>query len=189
VILSPADENIKGLQFINEVRGGNIPKEFVPSIEKGFKYAMLNGVLAGFPMQSLKVRLIDGSYHNVDSDALSFEIAARIAFKEALKKTEVCLLEPIMKLEVVCPDGYAGDVSSDINKRRGHVEGLEAKSGTQVIRAQVPLAEMFGYVTQLRTITSGRATSTLEFLKYQATSKAITDEIITRLKGYYYSFY
>jgi len=189
VIISPADENVKGLQFINDVKGGSIPKDFIPSIEKGFKYAMLNGVLAGFPMQSLKVRLIDGSYHNVDSDALSFEIAARIAFKEALKKAEVGLMEPIMKLEVVSPDGYAGDVTSDINKRRGHVIGLEAKSGTQIIRAQVPLAEMFGYVTQLRTITSGRATSSLEFLKYQITTKAITDEIITRLKGYYYSFY
>lgn len=189
IIVSPADDNIKGLQFINEVKGGNIPKEFIPSIEKGFKNAMLNGVLAGFPMQSLKVRLIDGSYHNVDSDALSFEIAARIAFKEALKKAEVGILEPVMKLEVVCPDGYAGDVSSDINKRRGHVEGLEAKSGSQVIHAQVPLSEMFGYVTQLRTITSGRATSSLEFLAYQLTSKTISDEIITRLKGYYYSLY
>lgn len=189
VILSPADENVKGLQFINNVKGGNIPKEFIPSIEKGFKYAMLNGVLAGFPMHSLKVQLMDGSYHNVDSDALSFEIAARIAFKEALKKTEVGLLEPVMRLEVVCPEGYAGDVSSDINKRRGHVETLETKSGSQVLHAQVPLAEMFGYVTQLRTITSGRATSSLEFLKYQLTSKAVADEIITRLKGYYYSFY
>lgn len=189
VVMSPADENIKGLQFINNIRGGNIPKEFIPAIEKGFKYAMLNGVLAGFPMQSLKVTLIDGSYHNVDSDALSFEICARIAFKEALKKASISLMEPVMKLEVVCPDGFAGDVSSDINKRRGHVVALEAKSGTQVIKAHVPLAEMFGYVTQLRTITSGRATSSLEFFNYQVTSKAVQEEIITRLKGYYYSFF
>ncbi len=189
VVMSPADENIKGLQFINNIRGGNVPKEFIPAIEKGFKYAMLNGVLAGFPMQSLKVTLIDGSYHNVDSDALSFEICARIAFKEALKKANISLMEPVMKLEVVCPDGFAGDVSSDINKRRGHVVALEAKSGTQVIKAHVPLAEMFGYVTQLRTITSGRATSSLEFFNYQVTSKAVQEEIITRLKGYYYSFF
>ena len=189
VIISPADENIRGLQFINEIKGNAIPKEFIPSVEKGFRYAMLNGVLAGFPMQSMKVRLIDGSYHNVDSDALSFEIAASLAYKEALKKAEVGLLEPIMKLEVVCPDGYAGDVSSDINKRRGQVIGLEVKSGTQIIKALVPLAEMFGYVTQLRTITNGRATSSLEFFNYQLTSKAIQEEIITRLRGYYYSFF
>ncbi len=189
VVLSPADENVKGLQFVNNIRGGNIPKEFIPAIEKGFKYAMLNGVLAGFPMQSLKVTLVDGSYHNVDSDALAFEICARIAFKEALKKASVSLMEPVMKLEVVCPEGFAGDVSSDINKRRGHVVALEAKSGTQVIKAHVPLAEMFGYVTQLRTITSGRATSSLEFFNYQVTSKAVQEEIITRLKGYYYSFF
>lgn len=189
VVISPADEGYKGLQFINEIKGGNIPNEYIPAVEKGFKYAMLNGVLAGFPMQSLKVRLIDGSYHNVDSDVLSFEIAARIAFKEALKKAEVTLMEPVMKLEVFCPEGFAGDVSSDINKRRGQVLSLETKSGAQVIKARVPLAEMFGYVTQLRTITSGRATSSLEFLEYEIASKAVTEEIITRLRGYYYSYF
>jgi len=189
VIISPTHKDFKGLEFINEVKGGNIPSEFIPSVEKGFKFAMHNGVLAGFPMQSVKVRLIDGSYHNVDSDALSFEIAARLAFKEALKKAEITLMEPIMKLEVFCPEGFAGDVSSDINKRRGHVVSLETKSGAQVIKAQVPLSEMFGYVTQLRTITSGRATSSLEFFEYESTSKAVAEEIITRLRGFYYSYF
>jgi elongation factor G len=148
-----------GLQFINEISGGNIPREFIPAVEKGFRQAMVNGVLAGYPMDSLKIRLIDGSYHNVDSDALSFEIAARTAFREALPKCKPVLLEPIMKIEVLTPEQNMGDVVGDLNKRRGQIEGMDSKGVTQVIKAKVPLAEMFGYVTQLRTITSGRATS------------------------------
>ena len=184
-VISPADDESPGLHFVNEVKGGNIPKEYIPAIEKGFKNAMLNGILAGYPMHSLKVRVLDGSAHSVDSDALAFEIAARVAFKNALKKAELALMEPIMKLEVVTPDGFAGDVSADINRRRGQVEGMDTKTGTQVIRAKVPLAEMFGYVTDLRTITSGRATSSLEFSHYEVMLKNVAEEILTRLRGFY----
>ncbi|MDD3876326.1 MAG: elongation factor G [Bacteroidales bacterium] len=189
VILSPADKDFTGLQFINEVKSGNIPKEFIPSVEKGFKFAMHNGVLAGYPMQSLKVTLLDGSYHNVDSDSLSFEIAARLAFKEALKKAKVGLMEPVMKLEVVTPDGFAGDISADVNRRRGQVDGLEIKSGYHIVKAKVPLSEMFGYVTDLRSMTSGRATSSLEFSHFEVVSQSLTEEIITRLRGYYHSYF
>ncbi|MCW3103925.1 MAG: translation elongation factor [Bacteroidetes bacterium] len=172
-----------GLQFINEISGGNIPREFIPAVEKGFKQAMVNGVLAGYPMDSLKIRLIDGSYHNVDSDALSFEIAARTAFREALPKCKPVLLEPIMKIEVLTPEQNMGDVVGDLNKRRGQIEGMDSKGVTQVIKAKVPLSEMFGYVTQLRTITSGRATSTMEFDHYAETPRAIADEVIAKSKG------
>ncbi|MCW3072314.1 MAG: fusA [Bacteroidetes bacterium] len=172
-----------GLQFINEISGGNIPREFIPAVEKGFKQAMVNGVLAGYPMDSLKIRLIDGSYHNVDSDALSFEIAARTAFREALPKCKPVLLEPIMKIEVLTPEQNMGDVVGDLNKRRGQIEGMDSKGVTQVIKAKVPLSEMFGYVTQLRTITSGRATSTMEFDHYAETPRAIADEVIAKAKG------
>ena len=167
VKISPADDGETGLQFIDEVKGGNIPKEYIPSVHKGFKEAMQNGVLAGFPVDSLKVVLIDGSYHNVDSDTLSFEIAAKQAFRHALPKTKPVLLEPIMKVEVVTPEEYMGDVISDFNKRRGHIEKMEGKAGARLIRAKVPLAEQFGYVTVLRTLTSGRATSTMEFSHYE----------------------
>lgn len=172
-----------GLQFINEISGGNIPREFIPAVEKGFKSAMVNGVLAGYPMDSLKIRLIDGSYHNVDSDALSFEIAARTAFREALPKCKPVLLEPIMKIEVLTPEQNMGDVVGDLNKRRGQIEGMDSKGVTQVIKAKVPLSEMFGYVTQLRTITSGRATSTMEFDHYAETPRNVADEVIAKSKG------
>ncbi len=172
-----------GLQFVNEISGGNIPREFIPSVEKGFKQAMVNGVLAGYPMDSLKIRLIDGSYHNVDSDALSFEIAARTAFREALPKCKPVLLEPIMKIEVLTPEQNMGDVVGDLNKRRGQIEGMDSKGVTQVVKAKVPLSEMFGYVTQLRTITSGRATSTMEFDHYAETPRNIADDVIAKAKG------
>lgn len=184
VEISPTDDNLKGLQFINEVKGGNIPREFIPSVEKGFKSAMLNGNLLGFPVESLKVRLLDGSYHSVDSDALSFEIAARMAFKNVCKKAELALLEPIMKIEVVTPDANVGDVTSDLNKRRAIIEGIETGNGVQIVKAKVPLATMFGYVTTLRTITSGRATSTMVFSHYAQVPKNITEEIIYKIKGY-----
>jgi elongation factor G len=172
-----------GLQFVNEISGGNIPREFIPAVEKGFKQAMVNGVLAGYPMDSLKIRLVDGSYHNVDSDALSFEIAARTAFREALPKCKPVLLEPIMKIEVLTPEQNMGDVVGDLNKRRGQIEGMDSKGVTQVIKAKVPLSEMFGYVTQLRTITSGRATSTMEFDHYAEAPRNVADDVIAKAKG------
>jgi elongation factor G len=181
--IGPADENVVGLQFIDEVKGGNIPREYIPAIEKGFKLSLTNGTLAGFPVDSLKVRLIDGSYHSVDSDSLSFELAARIAFKESTRKAHRILLEPIMKLEVVTPDENLGDVVGDINRRRGHLEGISSRSNMQVIKAKVPLSEMFGYVTSLRTLSSGRATSTMEFSHYNEAPKNIVDEVIAKLTG------
>jgi elongation factor G len=176
------DKNL-GLQFVNEITGGNIPREFIPAVEKGFRSAMVNGVLAGYPLQSLKIRLIDGSYHNVDSDSLSFEICARTAFREALPSCKPVLLEPIMKLEVITPDQNMGDVVGDLNRRRGQVEGMDSKAGAQVVKAKVPLSEMFGYVTQLRTITSGRASSTMEFSHYAEAPRNIADEVIAKSKG------
>lgn len=176
--ISPADEGVKGLQFINEVKGGNIPKEFIPSIEKGFKASMDNGVLAGYPLESLKVRVLDGSFHPVDSDALSFEVCAKMGFREACRKAKSILLEPIMSVEIETPDANVGDVSSDLNRRRGIMEGIEAKPGGQAIRAKVPLAEMFGYVTALRTLTSGRASSTMEYSHHAEAPANITAEVI-----------
>ena len=176
--ISPADEGVKGLQFINEVKGGNIPKEFIPSIEKGFKASMENGVLAGYPLESLKVRVLDGSFHPVDSDALSFEVCAKMGFREACKKAKSILLEPIMSVEIETPDQNVGDVSSDLNRRRGIMEGIEAKPGGQAIRAKVPLAEMFGYVTALRTLTSGRASSTMEYSHHAEAPANITAEVV-----------
>jgi elongation factor G len=183
VELMPADENVRGLQFVNEIRGGNIPKEYIPSVEKGFNEAMLNGPLAGFPLDSLKVILKDGSYHPVDSDSLSFEIAAKQAFRRAAGKCNPVLLEPIMAAEVVTPEEYVGDVISDLNRRRGKVEGMESKAGARVIKAKVPLAEKFGYVTVLRTITSGRATSTMEFSHYDEVPAEIANRIVENTKG------
>ncbi|MCK4662897.1 MAG: elongation factor G [Bacteroidales bacterium] len=183
VKISPVDEDEKDLQFVNEIKGGAIPKEFIPSIEKGFKEAMANGVLAGYPLDNLKVILIDGSFHNVDSDSLSFEIAAKMAFRNACVKAKPILLEPIMNAEVATPEEYMGDVIADFNRRRGKIEGLEAKSGLRIIKAKVPLAEKFGYVTVLRTITSGRATSTMEFSNYEIIPKSIAIEIIEKAKG------
>jgi elongation factor G len=181
--IGPVDEGKVGLQFINEIVGGAIPKEYIPSIEKGFASAMSNGVLAGYQMDSMKVRLYDGSFHAVDSDSLSFEIAAKIAFREACRKANPVLLEPIMKIEVVTPDLYMGDVMGDLNKRRGHLEGMDTRAGGQVIRAKVPLSEMFGYVTTLRTITSGRASSTMEFSHYSETPKSLSEEVVAKVKG------
>lgn len=189
VIISPVDADFDittksgGLQFVNEISGGNIPREFIPAVEKGFKAAMVNGVLAGYPVDTLKVRLTDGSYHNVDSDALSFEICARTAFREALPKAKPVLLEPIMKVEVLTPEQNMGDVVGDLNKRRGQIEGMDSRAGSQVIKAKVPLSEMFGYVTTLRTITSGRATSTMEFSHYAEAPKSTSDEVIAKAKG------
>ena len=183
VTIGPVDEGKEGLQFVNEVVGGNIPREFIPSVEKGFKAAMQNGVLAGYSMDSLKVRLTDGSYHAVDSDALSFEICARTAFREALPKAKPVLLEPIMKVEVLTPEDYMGDIIGDLNKRRGQLEGMDSRAGAQVIRAKVPLSEMFGYVTTLRTISSGRATSTMEPSHYAEAPRQVADEVIAKAKG------
>ena len=173
----------KGLQFVNEISGGNIPREFIPSIQKGFEQAMASGVLAGYPVEYLKVRLYDGSFHAVDSDALSFEICAKIAFREAAPKAKPMLLEPIMKIEVVTPDLYMGDVMGDLNKRRGHLEGMDTRAGAQVIKAKVPLSEMFGYVTTLRTITSGRAASSMEFSHYAECPRTLSEEVIAKVKG------
>jgi translation elongation factor EF-G len=181
--LMPADKNTRGLQFVNEVKGGHIPKEYIPSIEKGFREAMVNGPLAGFPLDSLKVVLKDGSYHPVDSDALSFEIAAKQAFRKFAGKCNPVILEPIMSTEVVTPEEYVGDVISDFNRRRGRVEGMESKAGARVVKAKVPLAEKFGYVTVLRTITSGRATSTMEFSHYEQVPADISNRIVEITKG------
>lgn len=182
--LGPADDDVKGLQFINEVKGGNIPKEFIGPIEKGFTAAMANGVLAGYALESMKVKLIDGSFHAVDSDALAFEICAKIGFKEAARKAKSVLLEPIMKIEVVCPDNYVGDVTGDLNKRRAVVENIDAKVKYQIVKAMVPLSEMFGYVTGLRTVTSGRGTSSMVFSHYQEVPRNISEDVIAKIKGY-----
>jgi elongation factor G len=181
--LMPAEDSIRGLEFVNEVRGGNIPKEFIPSVEKGFREAMSNGPLAGFPLENLKVVLRDGSYHPVDSDALSFEIVAKQAFRKYAGKCNPVILEPIMSTEVVTPEEYVGDVISDFNRRRGKVEGMESKAGSRVVKAKVPLAEKFGYVTVLRTLTSGRATSTMEFSHYEEVPAEISNRIIEITKG------
>ena len=183
--LSPIDSDFEGegLQFINEIKGGNIPKEFIPSVEKGFSMAMSNGVLAGYPLNSMKVRLYDGSFHDVDSDQLSFELCAQIAFKVAAKQANAKILEPIMKLTVITPEENMGDVIGDLNRRRGNVEGMDDKGGAKVVNAKVPLSEMFGYITDLRTITSGRATSTMEFFDFREAPKNISDEVIKANSG------
>jgi len=189
VQVGPVDDdwNVKengGLQFVNEVKGGNIPKEFIPSIQKGFEAAMKNGILGGYPLDSLKVVVVDGGFHPVDSDQLSFEIAAQMAYKEACAKAKPVLMEPIMKLEVVTPEENMGDVIGDLNKRRGQVEGMdEARSGARVVKAQVPLSEMFGYVTALRTITSGRATSSMEYDHHAPLSSTIAKAVLEEVKG------
>lgn len=186
VKVGPKDESFEGgLQFVDEVKGGNIPKEFIPSVQKGFLAAMKNGVLAGFPVESLKVVLTDGSYHAVDSDQLSFEICAQIAYKNACAKARPTLLEPIMKLEVVTPEENMGEVIGDLNKRRGQVEGMESsRTGARIVKAKVPLSEMFGYVTALRTISSGRATSSMEFSHYAEVSNSIAKEVVAEAKGH-----
>ena len=185
VRLEPADPDFEGhLQFVDEVKGGNVPKEFIPSVQKGFEKAMTNGVLAGYPLDSMKVTLIDGSFHPVDSDQLSFEICAIQAFKNASEKAAPVLMEPIMKLEVVTPEENMGDVIGDLNKRRGQVEGMESsRTGTRIVKAKVPLAETFGYVTALRTITSGRATSSMQFSHYAQVSPSIAKQVLTEVQG------
>ena len=189
VNVGPVDDdwNIKengGLQFVNEVKGGNIPKEFIPSIQKGFEAAMKNGILGGYPVDSLKVVVVDGSFHPVDSDQLSFEIAAQMAYKAVCAQAKPVLMEPIMKLEVVTPEENMGDVIGDLNKRRGQVEGMEeARSGARVVKAMVPLSEMFGYVTALRTITSGRATSSMEYDHHAPLSSALAKAVLEEVKG------
>ena len=176
-------EETPGLEFVNEIKGGNIPKEFIPSVEKGFKESMKNGVLAGYPMDSLKVTLKDGSFHAVDSDQLSFELAAKMAFRGAIPKAKPVLLEPIMKLEVVTPEENMGDVVGDLNRRRGQVDGMDDRAGAKVIKAKVPLSEMFGYVTSLRTLSSGRATSSMEFSHFSEAPKNVSEEVIAKAKG------
>jgi elongation factor G len=173
----------KSFQFVNELFGGSIPKEFLPAIQKGFENAMNNGVLAGYPVVDMKIRVFDGSYHDVDSDAMSFELCARQGFREAGRKAKPTLLEPIMKVEVVTPDQYMGDVTGDLNRRRGLLEGMDSKAGAQVIRAKVPLSEMFGYVTQLRSISSGRASNAMEFSHYAPAPNNVAEEIIAKSKG------
>ncbi len=177
------DKEAQGLVFVNEIKGGNIPREYIPSVEKGFRDSMNNGVLAGYGMDKLKVTLIDGSYHAVDSDSLSFELCAKIAYREALPKCNPVLLEPIMKLEVLTPEANMGDIVGDLNRRRGQILGMDDRAGSKVIKASVPLSEMFGYVTSLRTMSSGRATSTMEFSHYEQCPKNIADEVIAKAKG------
>jgi elongation factor G len=181
--IEPADDGITDLQFVDEVRGGNIPREFIPAVEKGFREAMQNGPLAGYPLDGLKVTLLDGSYHSVDSDQLSFEIAAKIGFRHAARNAAPVLMEPIMAAEVVTPEEYMGDIISDFNRRRGQVEGMESRAGARVIKARVPLAEKFGYVTVLRTLSSGRATSTMEFSHYEEVPQEIAKSLLEKMQG------
>ena len=181
--MEPAAEGKVGLEFVNEIKGGNIPKEYVPSVEKGFREAMKNGPLAGFEMDSMKITLIDGSFHPVDSDSLSFELAAKLGYKSAAKAAKAVLMEPIMKLEVLTPEENMGDIVGDLNRRRGQVNNMDDRAGAKVIKAKVPLSEMFGYVTSLRTLSSGRATSTMEFSHYAETPSNIAEEVIKAAKG------
>jgi elongation factor G len=186
--IGPADEEFlkedKGkYQFVNDIFGGSIPREFVPAIQKGFEQAMKNGVLANYPLDNMKVRVFDGSFHAVDSDAMSFELCAKQGFREAARKAKPTLLEPIMRVEVLTPDQYMGDVTGDLNRRRGMLEGMDSKHGVQVIKAKVPLSEMFGYVTQLRSLSSGRATSTMEFSHYSPAPNNIAEEVVAKVKG------
>lgn len=181
--LSPGENGKEGLEFVNNIVGGAIPKEFIPAVEKGFKSAMKNGPLAGFPVEALKVRLFHGSFHDVDSDTLSFELAARLGFRAATKKAKPQLLEPIMSVEVVTPEEYTGPVTGDLNKRRGIMKGMDTKAGAQVIKCDVPLAELFGYVTDLRTISSGRASASLTFSHFDPVPSGLQEEIIKKSKG------
>jgi elongation factor G len=188
--LEPADPGVTGLQFIDQVKGGNIPREYIPAVEKGFKAAMENGVLAGYPVTGMKVTLKDGSYHAVDSDTLSFEICARQAFRKAAPKAQPVLLEPIMALEVVTPEEYMGDIIGDMNKRRGQVTDMDSKGNARIIKAKVPLAEQFGYITTLRTLSSGRATSSMEFFDYEELPATLAREVIEKTgwsKGFHAS--
>lgn len=181
--LAPREDGKDGLEFVNDIVGGVIPREFIPAIQKGFQNAMVNGPLAGYPIDSMKVRLFHGSYHDVDSDALSFELAARLGFKEAAAKAAPQLLEPIMSVEVLCPDEYTGSVTGDLNRRRGALKGMDTRAGAQVIKADVPLSELFGYVTDLRTITSGRASASLTFSHYAPVPRNLAEKVIEDVKG------
>ena len=181
--MEPGEEEKEGLEFINKIKGGNIPKEYIPSVEKGFKDAMKNGPLAGFEIDSLKVTLTDGSFHPVDSDSLSFELAAKLGFKEAARLAKSVIMEPMMKLEALTPEENMGDIVGDLNRRRGQVNNMDDRAGSKVVKAMVPLSEMFGYVTALRTLSSGRATSTMEFSHYSETPRNISDEVIASIKG------
>jgi elongation factor G len=187
--IGPADEEWQtehpkeNLQFVNDLFGGSIPKEFVPAIQKGFQTSMGTGVLAAYPMVNMKVRVYDGSYHDVDSDAMSFELCAKAGFRHGGLKAKPTLLEPIMKVEVLTPDQYMGDVTGDLNRRRGMLEGMDSRANLQVIKAKVPLSEMFGYVTQLRSLSSGRATSTMEFSHYAPAPNNIAEAVIAKQKG------
>jgi elongation factor G len=184
VNISPqTDPEKEGLEFVNSIKGGNVPREFVPSVEKGFKDAMKNGILAGYPMDTLKVELLDGSFHAVDSDQLSFEVAAKMCYRHALPQAKPVLLEPIMKLEIVTPEENMGDIVADLNRRRGQMEGMGDRNGAKIINAKVPLSQMFGYVTSLRTMSSGRATSTMEFSNYDVCPRNIADDVIAKSKG------
>jgi elongation factor G len=183
VVVEPADEGVTGLQFVDKVKGGRIPREFIPSVEKGFQNALTNGPLAGFPVDSLKVTLLDGSFHPVDSDQLSFEICARQAFRSSASKAGPKLLEPIMKVEIVTPEEYMGDIIGDLNRRRGEIAGMETKGGAKVINAKVPLAEQFGYVTVLRTLSSGRATSSMEFSHYHEVPRGLAEKVLDNVQG------
>ena len=182
-LMEPAEEGKMGLEFVNEIKGGNIPKEYIPSVEKGFKEAMKNGPLAGFEMDAMKVTLLDGSFHPVDSDSLSFELAAKLGYKEAARAAKAVLMEPIMKLEVITPEENMGDIVGDLNRRRGQVNDMSDRNGAKVVKAFVPLSEMFGYVTTLRTLSSGRATSTMEFSHYAEAPSNIAEEVIKKAKG------
>ena len=183
VTIEAAEEGKDGLEFVNEIKGGNVPKEFIPSVEKGFKEAMKNGILAGFPMDAMRVVLKDGSFHAVDSDQLSFELAAKMAYRNAVPKAGAVLMEPIIKLEVLTPEENMGDIVGDLNRRRGIINGMDDRAGSKVVKAFVPLSEMFGYVTQLRTISSGRATSTMEFDHFEETPKSVSEDVIAKAKG------
>jgi len=178
-----AENPDKHYQFVNDLFGGSIPREFVPAIQKGFEQAMTTGVLASYPVDNMKIRVFDGSFHAVDSDSMSFELCAKAGFREAARKAKPVLLEPIMKIEVVTPDQYMGDVTGDLNRRRGMLEGMDSRAGAQVIKAKVPLSEMFGYVTQLRSLSSGRASSTMEFSHYSPAPSGIAEEVIAKVKG------
>jgi len=183
VIMEPSDREEGGLEFVDKVKGGRVPKEFIPAVEKGFKEAMRNGPLAGYPLDKLKVTLLDGSSHAVDSDSLSFELCAKFAFRQAVKKAKPALLEPLMKIEIVTPEENMGDIVGDLNRRRGQVAGMDSRAGAQVIKATVPLSEMFGYITALRTLSSGRASSTMEFSHYQECPRGIAEDVIDKVKG------
>jgi elongation factor G len=181
--IEPAEEGKTGLEFVNEIKGGNIPKEYIPSVEKGFKESMKNGPLAGFELDAMKITLKDGSFHPVDSDSLSFELAAKLGFKESAKAAKAVIMEPIMKLEVLTPEENMGDIVGDLNRRRGQVNSMDDRAGSKVVKAEVPLSEMFGYVTSLRTLSSGRATSTMEFSHYAETPSNISESVIAEVNG------